>query len=62
MTENRDDHGFDGPWWRYPPLRNALLSSVIAGAGIGMRLPNLRNGHGAILTWLGETGIRLTRQ
>jgi Cd2+/Zn2+-exporting ATPase len=32
MTEN-DDNGFDGPWWRYPPLRNALLAGVIAGAG-----------------------------
>ena len=27
------DDGFDGPWWRYPPLRNALLSGLIAGAG-----------------------------
>jgi Cd2+/Zn2+-exporting ATPase len=25
--------GFDGPWWRYPPLRNALLAGLIAGAG-----------------------------
>ena len=27
------DDGFDGPWWRYPPLRNALLSGLIAGTG-----------------------------
>ena len=27
------EHGYDGPWWRYPPLRNALLSGLIAGAG-----------------------------
>ena len=36
MTETGDscgDHGFDGPWWHYPPLRNALLSGLIAGAG-----------------------------
>jgi Cd2+/Zn2+-exporting ATPase len=26
-------HGFDGPWWRYPILRNALLSGLIAGTG-----------------------------
>ncbi len=32
MTGNRDD-GFDGPWWRYPPLRNALISGLIAGTG-----------------------------
>ena len=25
--------GFNGPWWRYPPLRNALLAGLIAGAG-----------------------------
>ncbi len=24
------DDGFTGPWWRYPPLRNALLAGVIA--------------------------------
>ncbi len=36
MTETCNscgDHGFEGPWWRYPPLRNALLSGLIAGAG-----------------------------
>ena len=32
MKETHED-GFDGPWWRYPPLRNALLSGLIAGAG-----------------------------
>lgn len=26
------DEGFDGPWWRFPPLRNALIAGVIAGA------------------------------
>ena len=31
----RDEYeqGFTGPWWRYPPLRNALLAGLIAGAG-----------------------------
>ena len=36
MTETCNscgDDGFDGPWWRYEPLRNALLSGLIAGAG-----------------------------
>ena len=28
----RED-GFDRPWWHYPPLRNALLAGLIAGAG-----------------------------
>ncbi len=23
--------GFTGPWWRYPPLRNALIAGLIAG-------------------------------
>jgi len=27
------EDGYDGPWWRYPPLRNALASGLIAGAG-----------------------------
>ncbi len=30
------DDGFEGPWWRYPPLRNALLAGLIAGAGFGL--------------------------
>jgi len=30
------DDGFDGPWWRYPPLRNALLSGLIAGTGFAL--------------------------
>lgn len=30
MTGNRDDHGFEGSWRRYPPPRNALLSELIA--------------------------------
>jgi Cd2+/Zn2+-exporting ATPase len=32
MKEIRED-GFDGSWWRYPPLRNALASGVIAAVG-----------------------------
>jgi heavy metal translocating P-type ATPase len=32
--EGRDPRdGFDGPWWRYPVLRNALLAGALAGAG-----------------------------
>ncbi len=32
MSSEMED-GFDGPWWRYPPLRNALLAGLIAGTG-----------------------------
>ena len=31
--EERIKAGFEGPWWSHPPLRNALVSGVIAGAG-----------------------------
>ena len=31
--EERIRAGFEGPWWSHPPLRNALVSGVIAGAG-----------------------------
>ncbi len=24
------EDGFEGPWWRYPPLRNALIGGIIA--------------------------------
>jgi len=27
------DERFDGPWWRFPPMRNALLSGVLLGIG-----------------------------
>ena len=33
MTDAHEASGFDGPWWRYPPLRNALAAGLIAGAG-----------------------------
>ncbi|MEW6330281.1 MAG: cation-translocating P-type ATPase [Pseudomonadota bacterium] len=33
MTASSDDHGFEGPWWLYPPLRNALLAGLIAAVG-----------------------------
>ena len=33
MTDAHEASGFDGPWWRYPPLRNALLAGLIAGTG-----------------------------
>ena len=33
MTEADDESGFEGSWWHYPPLRNALLSGLISGAG-----------------------------
>mgnify|MGYP001594417391 CR=1 FL=1 len=32
MKEMHED-GFDGSWWRYPPLRNALIAGLIAGTG-----------------------------
>ena len=31
--ETREESGFGGTWWRYPPLRYALLSGLIAGTG-----------------------------
>ena len=32
MSEaNEKKAGFSGPWWRFPPLRNALTSGVLAG-------------------------------
>ena len=25
------EDGFSGPWWRFPPFRNALASGLLAG-------------------------------
>ncbi|WP_346924916.1 hypothetical protein, partial [uncultured Arthrobacter sp.] len=33
MQENQNETGYAGSWWRYPPLRNALLAGLIAGVG-----------------------------
>lgn len=32
-TCSHGQDGFSGPWWRFPPLRNALLSGLLAGIG-----------------------------
>lgn len=32
-TCSHGQDGFSGPWWRFPPLRNALISGLLAGAG-----------------------------
>ena len=29
---------FSGPWWRFPPLRNALLAGILAGAAFTLEL------------------------
>lgn len=29
-----DDGGYDGAWYGFPPLRNALIAGVIAGLGL----------------------------
>lgn len=31
--ERDQKDGFDGPWWRYPTLRNALVAGILAGGG-----------------------------
>ncbi|HJX16617.1 MAG TPA: cation-translocating P-type ATPase [Acidiferrobacterales bacterium] len=36
MRENQNENGFTGSWWRYPPLRNALLSGLITGTGFAL--------------------------
>lgn len=33
MQENKDENGYAGSWWRYPPLRNALVAGLVAGVG-----------------------------
>lgn len=32
-TEERHQDGFEGQWWEYPILRNALMAGVLAGVG-----------------------------
>ena len=51
MSEEREE--FKGPWWLYPPLRNALLAGVIAFLGffIGYLL-NLDKSLVNLLYWI----------
>lgn len=35
---SEDAAGFSGPWWMFPPLRNALLAGVIAGVAFILEL------------------------
>lgn len=34
--KERDKEHFEGPWWRYPPLRNALVGGLLLGLGFGL--------------------------
>ena len=33
--------GFEGPWWAYPVLRNALIAGIVAGSAFVLRHANL---------------------
>ncbi len=47
------DDGFTGPWWHYPPLRNALLAGVIAlGAWLLMLAGIIDTALETALYWL----------
>ena len=37
MTHVADDSGFSGAWWRFPPLRNALLAGLLAATAYLLR-------------------------
>ncbi len=37
------EHDFDGPWWQYPPLRNAIIAAVIALLAFCLERLNLGN-------------------
>jgi heavy metal translocating P-type ATPase len=36
MSANSHHETYEGPWWRYPLLRNALLAAVVAVAGFAL--------------------------
>ncbi len=36
MTCNCSDNEFDGRWWQFPPLRNALVAGLLAGSAWGL--------------------------
>jgi len=44
---------FDGPWWLYPPLRNAMLAGVIAFSGFLLSyFSTLSEGVANLLYWI----------
>lgn len=36
MSPTSHQSGFEGPWWRYPLLRNALVAGALAGTGFAV--------------------------
>lgn len=49
--------GFSGPWWMFPPLRNALLAGVIAGTTFLLEIAGVL--PEAIAKWLYIAAIPL---
>lgn len=37
MTEEKHEMDFQGSWWQFPPLRNALVAGFIAGVAFALR-------------------------
>ena len=53
MSDESEEAEFEGPWWRHPPLRNALLSGLIAGTGFVLaRLQLLPEGFENYFYWI----------
>lgn len=36
MTQHNEPAGFDGPWWRHPSMRNALITGALASIAFGL--------------------------
>jgi Cd2+/Zn2+-exporting ATPase len=50
MEERDNEDGFEGPWYAYPPLRNALMAGLLVGLGFGL-------GHLGLIPGLAEIAI-----
>jgi Cd2+/Zn2+-exporting ATPase len=41
QEESDRDEGYEGPWWGFPPLRNALLAGIVAGISFALEWAGL---------------------
>jgi Cd2+/Zn2+-exporting ATPase len=44
--------GFSGPWWQFPPLRNALAAGVVAGVAFLLEHLGVVTHHGAMWAYV----------
>ncbi len=51
------EHGYAGPWWGFPPLRDAALAGVLAGGAFLLELADVIPHAGALAAYLAAIAL-----